>query len=337
MSDTTLRHLETLRAIPRHPRKVTAGDVHAHLLGAGFEIDKRSVERDLHKLSARYPIVCDEGGRPAGWCWQAGAADLIAPGLTTGEALELELLARYLKPLLPSGAWASLQPRLSSAKATLKTLADAPLARWRKRVAVIEDGPPLQVPEVAPDTLAAVHEGLLHCRVVAVDYRAAEAEKARRFDLHPVALVYMGQVGYLVAMVWQYDDLRLLALHRMSKPELLDVPARQPADFDLAAYLREQSPLDFPGTGELHLQLRVHGWLARHLEERRLSKDQRIAPEGEGSDTWLVQATVRESERLVWWLRSHGTALEVLAPASLRQRLAEEFSALSARYSEDNA
>jgi predicted DNA-binding transcriptional regulator YafY len=334
MSDTTLRYLETLRLIPRHPRKVTAAEVHGQLLGAGFDIDKRSVERDLHKLSARFPISCDEGARPTGWFWRDGAADLIAPGLTTTEALELELLARYLKPLLPGGTWASLQPRLSAAKATLKTLADAPLARWRKRVAVLEDGPPLQVPEVAPDTLAAVHEGLLQCRVVAVDYRAAEAEKARRFDLHPVALVYMGQVGYLVAMEWQYDDLRLLALHRMSKPELLDAPARQPADFDLAAYLREHAPFDFAGTGELNLQLRVDGWLARHLTERRLSKDQRIEPAEAESDTWLVQATVRESERLVWWLRSHGTALEVLAPRALRQRLGEEFAAQARRYAQ---
>ena len=335
MSDTTLRHLETLRIIPRHPRKVTAGAVHEQLHAAGFNIDKRSVERDLHKLSSSFAISCDEGQRPVGWFWQAGAADLIAPGLTTGEALELELLARYLKPLLPSGAWVSLQPRLSAAKATLKTLADAPLSRWRKRVAVIEGGAPLQVPEVAPETLAAVHEGLLYSRVVAVDYRAVESEKPRRFEVHPVALVYMGQVGYLVAMVWKYDDLRLLALHRMSKPELLDTPARQPKDFDLAAYLREQSPFDFPGTEELHLQLRVHGWLARHLEERRLSKDQRIVSEGADSDAWLVQATVRENERLVWWLRSHGEAVEVLAPTALRQRLAGEFSALAARYSEE--
>lgn len=334
MSDTTLRHLETLRAIPRHPRKVTAGDVHAHLLSAGFEIDKRSVERDLHKLSSRYPIVCDEGVRPVGWYWQAEAADLIAPGLTTGEALELELLARYLKPLLPAGAWARLQPRLSAAKATLKTLADAPLARWRKRVAVMEDGPPLQVPDIAPEVLAVVHEGLLRNNRIAVGYRAVTAEKPVRYEVNPVALVYSGQVGYLVATLWNYSDLKHLALHRMSTPELLQTPANQPKDFNLGTYLREQSAFDFPGTEQLHLQLRVHAWLARHLEERPLSNDQRITPESGDSDTWLVVASVRESERLVWWLRSNGEAAEVIAPTALRQRLADEFSALAVRYSE---
>lgn len=143
MSSTTLRYLETLRAIPRHPRKTTVGEVHQRLLAAGYEIDKRSVERDLRKLSGPFPITCDEGSRPTGWSWGAGAADLIAPGLSIGEALELELLARYLKPLLPGSAWAALQPRLAAAHAALTTFSGAPLARWRTRVAVIDDGPPL--------------------------------------------------------------------------------------------------------------------------------------------------------------------------------------------------
>ena len=332
MSDTTLRHLETLRIIPRHPRKVTAGEVHKQLHAAGFNIDRRSVERDLHKLSSSFAISCDEGTRPVGWFWQAGAADLMAPGLTTPEALELELLARYLKPLLPASAWASLKPRLDNAQATLKTL-DVPLSRWRKRVAVIEDGPPVKVPEVASRVLDVVHEALLHNRRIALDYRAVGREKPQRYEVNPVALVYTGQVGYLVSTLWHYPDMKHLALHRMGSPELLDTEATQPEGFDLNRYLREQAAFDFPGSGELHLVLRVQGWLKRYLEERRLSKNQRIEPDGVDTDTAIVRATVRESERLVWWLRSHGDAVEVLAPAVLRQRMAAEFSALAARYS----
>lgn len=333
MSDTTLRHLETLRIIPRYPRKVTARDVHQQLQAAGFNIDKRSVERDLHKLSTSFAISCDEDVRPVGWFWQSGAADLMAPGLTTAEALELELLARYLKPLLPASAWANLKPRLDNAQATLKSL-DVPLTRWRKRVAVIEDGPPVKVPEVASQVLEVVHEALLHNRRIALDYHAVGREKPQRYEVNPVALVYTGQVGYLVSTLWHYSDMKHLALHRMDNPELLDTPAVQPEGFDLNRYLREQAAFDFPGNGELHLVLRVQGWLKRYLEERRLSKDQRIEPDADDTDSAIVRATVKESERLVWWLRSHGPAVEVLEPAALRQRLADDFATLAACYSE---
>lgn len=336
MTDTALRYLETLRVIPRHPRKTTAGEVHQRLAAAGYSIDRRSVERDLHKLSTVFPITCDEGRRPAGWAWNAEAADLIAPGLGTVEALELELLARYLRPLLPANAWATLQPRLSAAQAELATFPGTPLARWRKRVAVIGDGPPLQLPDVSPDVVAVVHESLLHGRQLAADYRSVDAQQQRRYQIHPVALVYQGQIGYLVATLWEYSDLRLLALHRMSRAELHAAPARQPEDFDLDTYLREQSVLDRPGTRELRLTLRVSAWLARHLEERRLSDDQRITPEID-ADASIVRATVRESERLIWWLRSHGNEVEVLKPLALRRRMAAEVAELAARYAEPHA
>ena len=67
------------------------------------------------------------------------------------------------------------------------------------------------------------------------------------------------------------------------------------------------------------------------LEERRLSDDQTIKPTGD-DDGAIVTATVAESERLVWWLRSHGPGVEVLAPKGLRNRLAAEFAELSAAY-----
>ena len=331
MSDTTLRYIETLRAIPRFPSKTTVGEVHQKLAVAGYTIDRRSVERDLRRLSGVFPISCNEGEKPVGWFWPTHAPDLIAPGMTGDEALEIELLARYLKPLLPKSSWAALNPRVRAAEATLRTLGSTALKRWRTRVAVLDDGQPLLAPQVPADVVSVVHESLLHGRRFAVDYRSIEAEAPRRYELNPVALVHVGQVGYLVATVWEYDDLRHLALHRMSKPQALDARARQPDDFDLQRYLREKMAFDIPGERDIALKLRVSDWLARHLEERRLSEDQRIETQGE--DAHLVHATVRESERLVWWLRSQGDAVEVLEPPELRARLAEEFAALAQRYS----
>lgn len=331
MADTTLRYLETLRAIPRHPRKTTPADVHRCLIAAGYVIDRRSVERDLHRLSQRFAIACDEGTRPAGWFWREHAAGLMAPGATTVEALELELLARYLKPLLPTASWAALEPRLAAARASLDTLASAPLARWRKRVAAIDDGQPLLAPQIPYEVLEAVHEALLRNQRLEIDYRAIDSDAERRYEIHPAALVYQGRVGYLVALVLDYTDLRLLALHRMSAPKVLPRPARQAPNFDLSHYLRQQLDFGLPSGRELRLQLRASGWLVRHLSERRLAEDQTISkPDADGRST--VRATVPESERLIRWLRSHGDAVEVLKPASLRKRLKEEFGRLAVQY-----
>lgn len=334
MPDTTLRYLETLHAIPRYPRKISAADVHQHLEAAGYSIDRRSVERDLQKLSGRFAIACDEGTKPQGWYWQAHAEGLAAPGATLAEALELDLLARYLKPILPLSSWATLEPRLNAARAQLRTLANAPLARWRSRVAVIEDGPPLLAPQIPIDVQDAVHEALLKSRILEVDYHSADSDSPKRFEVHPVALVHQGRAGYLVTMLYHYTDLRLLALHRMSKPVVRDQPARQASGFDLREYLEQEQDFGFPSGKDVRLQLRVSDWLARHLRERPLSPDQTITPTNDATGH-LVRATVPESERLVWWIRSHGESVEVLKPVALRRRLAEEFRQLVAGYEKE--
>ena len=328
MSDTTMRHLHMLRLLPRHPQKRTVQQIHDALQLLDFDIDRRSVERDLVRLSQHFPISSDLAGRPRGWFWMADAPDVIAPGLDVGEALGLELLGRYLHTLLPVGQQAALTPRLRAARAALDTLAPPAIARWRKRVTVIDDGAPLVAPEVPADALAQIHAGLLHGRCLEADYLALGARAPRRYRVHPLALVYSGRVGYLVAMLDDFEDARHLALHRVRSARVTEAAARDKVDFDLDAYLRSHA-FDLPGEAMFQLELRVSERLARFLEERRLSSDQRIEHREGGI---RVLAQVRESERLVWWLRSQGAEVEVIRPLRLRRRLAHEFQALADAY-----
>lgn len=332
ITDTAIRYLALLRTIPRFPKKATAKEIHARLVASGYRIDLRSVQRDLQRLSKPFAFTSDEGVRPAGWYWPKDAPDLLAPELGVDEALQLELLTKYLKPIIPAGSWDALQPRVKAAQAALDMLGSTALKRWRMGVAVLDDGPPLLAPEVSPEVISTVHESLLQGRRFSVSYRSHGAEASNRFEVNPVALVYVGQVGYLVATIRDYKDLRHLALHRMWAPVPSSTRAQPPDGFDLQTHLREHAAFDLPGEKRLRLKLRVSSWLARHLDERPLSADQLISPVGADPDEFIVRAVVRESERLIWWLRSHGDALEVLQPAALRKRLAREFSVLAGRY-----
>lgn len=333
MSDTTMRLLHMLRLLPRYPQKRTVPQILQSLESLGFSIDRRSVERDLVRLSQQFPVGSDSSGRPRGWFWLADAPDVIAPGLAVGEALELELLGQHLHALLPVAQQAALAPRLRAARAALDTLAPPAITRWRKRVTVIDDGAPLVAPDLAADVLAQVHEGLLHGRCLEADYLALGARAPRHYRVHPLALVYSGRVGYLVAMLDDFEDARHLALHRIRSARVSADAARDKAGFDLDTYLRSHA-FDLPGEAMLRLELRVGEWLARFLEERRLSHDQRIVYREDGI---RVFAQVHESERLVWWLRSQGREVEVIKPLRLRHRLAQEFQALAEAYRSEEA
>ena len=331
MSDTSLRYIEMLRLLPGHPPGIAVTELHLRLRAAGYSVSRRSVERDLVKLSASFPIVLNDKGRPVGWSWRRGEG-FSAPGMDAAQAMELELAATYLRPLLPVSVWQGLAPRLSEARATLLLLGKAPLARWKSRVAFVDDGQPLQAPQVASDVVAVVHDSLLHQRRMSVEYRSIFADAPRRYEINPIALVHVGTVGYLLATLWDYADLRHLALHRMANAVALQTQATEPDNFDLQRYLREDAAFDIPGDRHLRLKLRVTEWMARHLEERPLAVNQTITKDNKNEKLWIVKAMVRESERFIWWLRSHGDAIELIEPSALRKRLAADFKRLAETY-----
>lgn len=82
MSDAILRQREMLRLIPRYPAKKTASEIHTRLVGVGYGVAKRTVERDLSDLTRRFPLFPDERSRPFGWSWRANAPDLTPLGLS---------------------------------------------------------------------------------------------------------------------------------------------------------------------------------------------------------------------------------------------------------------
>ncbi|HET6633169.1 MAG TPA: WYL domain-containing protein [Rhodanobacteraceae bacterium] len=341
MSETFLRHIDLLGLVPLRPRKASVRDLHRRLQGYGHTIDVRSIERDLIKLSGRLPLARD-GGKPAGWCWTERHRG-FAP-MDPSSALAHQLVARFLEPLLPRRLASAMAPTLEDARAVLDELSGRPLARWSKLIAVVPQQQALLPPTVANEVMEVVSEALLAGCRCEVGYRSAQAPRARRTVLSPLGLVLHGGLPYLVATAWDYDDPRIFALHRMSRPRLLDKqPVTPPPGFDLDRYVNTQRQFDQPRGGVLRLELRVSEWLANHLDERRLSADQQItrpphraanvaAADEHNERPMRVRATVADTEQLRWWLRSFGPGVEVRRPVALRRELAAEYAALAKTY-----
>ena len=64
-TDTIARQWEMLKLIPRAPRKVSTRQLHEKLDALGFPTTTRTVERDLHTLSMRFPLEADNS-KPRG-------------------------------------------------------------------------------------------------------------------------------------------------------------------------------------------------------------------------------------------------------------------------------
>ena len=332
MSNPIHRTIAMLRLIPAAPYKISVVALHERLAAEGYETTIRTLQRDLVSLqeSEAFAIESDEA-KPAGWSWRANARGLSAPAMTDTEALALDLLDKHMAPLMPGAASGPFQQLTANARAQLGNSKALPLARWRRRVAVVGESLPLLPPRRDPELEDIVYLSLLEERRFEADYTAASGKGVRRYLFNPVALVLQGPVSYLLATLDAYEDIRHFPLHRMSNAKRRFEPAAPPPGFDLDTHLHRNVAFSIAHGSEIQLRLRTGPWLTRHLGERALSADQTIRPET-GSDWFRITATLPMSEQLIWWIRSHGMEIEVLAPLRLRNQLRKDALEVAALY-----
>lgn len=328
-TDTLGRQWDLLRTIPREPRAVTAAEIKRRLQEYGYDVDIRTIQRDLTMLEAQFPLICSVQGRTNHWSWDRHQPSLEVPRLEAPTAITLLVVRDYLLPLLPKSIGDELTPYFDKAKEVLK---GTKLAHWRRRVRMIRRGPLLQVPPVQPELRDAVYRALLDGMQVEADYRGRDAEEPKRLRFHPLGLVVKDDVLYLVATVFAYDDVRHLALHRMSNAVVLEQRTKVPRGFDLKMYI-EEGRFAYPiGEDEIELVAVFTEGAAAHLYERQLSADQSLESIEDGT---LLKATVSDSSELRWWLLGFGDRVEVLEPRNLREELRATTEAMFNNYQTD--
>lgn len=329
-NDTLLRQLATLRYIPQHPRQITARELTERVEAEGFEVSKRTVERDLLSLSETFPLLSNERSRPYGWSWSKDAEAFALPGMSPLQALTLELAHDHLATLLPASLLETLAPYFKCADGVLSSGDGVKkLASWRKKVAIVPPNQPLIPPNYPEEIIEAVHSALLSEHKLEISYTSREQGETKTYPVHPLGIVQRGAITYLVATLYDYTDIRLLAVHRIRSAQVLDQPAKTSKNFDLAKYIR-QGAFGFEESGEIKLVVRFTIPAVEHLRETALSVDQQIEPD---QPDWVrLQATVPDTAQLRWWLLGFGDQVEVLEPASLREEFVNMTQSLHGIY-----
>ncbi|MFI5298665.1 MAG: helix-turn-helix transcriptional regulator [Polyangiales bacterium] len=329
--DTTFRHWQMLRLIPRAPKKIDAARIESLLASEQIEIHRRSVQRDLEALSLRFRgLECDRRSKPYGWSWSADAPTLEVPAMGLSTAVTLELVHAHLLPAMPRVAVRALGPTFERARAVLTEHAPAKLARWTQKIRVVASGAPMIPPIVRPLVLDVVYEALLEGRRFRARYRRRGAMSDRDYDVAPLGLVMRAGVLVLVCTLSAHEDVCHLHLHRMSRAESTADVVRVPAGFDLDEHITSGA-LGFTWSNEkLKLRLLLSRLAAISLHETPISDDQRITPHDEERE--LLTASVPDSLEIRKWLRGYGADAEVLAPARLRSEMEADARATLRRY-----
>ena len=170
MSDPLLRQWEMLKLIPRE-RKITVKDLHHKLQDLGFSVSRRTLERDLDRLSIPFCLESDTRSKPYGWRYALNMNSYSLPGLTSSESLTLILLESYLKNLLPVAVADNLAAQFAAARQFFSLEhPDLKLQDWLKKIQVVSPGQPLLAPNIQPRIQRTFYEALLHSYQLEMDY-----------------------------------------------------------------------------------------------------------------------------------------------------------------------
>ena len=329
-TETMLRNLAMLQAIPVHPRSKSTRHICEELseINREYAVSTRTVQRSLDRLARFFPITCEVRGRANFWFWADKHALTQIPAMGESTAFVLRMAAEHLKPIMPPSALQRLEPYFRHAEDVLRGTS---LGNWPDRAAIIGQGPTLVPPTIADDVQEAVCQALMDNRQIDVGYRSRSRSGSRRIVLNPLGVVVRAGLVYLVATARGYEDVRHFVLHRMSKPEVLETHAETPPEFSLSKHIRDDRQFSYPlNPGSLNLRAAFAPAAAIHLKENRLGRDHRVGETTDGRV--LIEATVADTADLRWWLLGFGRAVEVLGPASLRTELGDEAAAMRAMY-----
>jgi predicted DNA-binding transcriptional regulator YafY len=237
-------------------------------------------------------------------------------------ALTLRLIEQFIPTLLPPTIRDLLAPQFAQARAVLGANPDNALRQWADCVRVVPREMPLQPPKFNNDAVRVVYDALLGGRRFAADYRsrANENDEMKTYEVNPLGLVARGNLLYLVCTLWDYHDIRQLALHRLATASLIDKLVTRPDAFDLDQYI-QCGEFQYPVGPPIQLKAKFWRGAAAHLIETPLSEDQVIQSLDAGHV--LVTATVRDTAQLDWWLLGFGSSVRVLEPPELAVRIAE--------------
>lgn len=331
---TSYRHWLLLRMIPRYPRKIDTASIESLMERQGISIHRRSIQRDLEKLSDIFPLSCDDRDKPFGWSWNADAPAFDIPAMSPPAALVYRMVGEFMSGMFPETVFKQLAPHFRHADAVLNQTDKDTLKGWPGKVRTVSRMQPLLPPDISSEVFAVVSDSLLEGKCFQAIYLRRGQSQPVDWTVNPLGLVLHDRLITLVCTMGNYSelkDVRTLHLHRIQSADRLDKVATAPEGFNLDDYIASGTFGYRRGASTIRLKVLFEKDAALHLEETPLSDDQQLTEQTDGNV--LVEATVADTGQLRWWLLGFGGRVEVLEPQGLRVELRDHAARMMARYS----
>lgn len=292
-----------------------------------LEISLATFKRDIAKMRDQLgmPIVFDRDR--GGYVLESGGASQL-PGLwfTPQELVALATIQQLLVQLQPGLLADTLAPIKSRLAELLKThdLDDQEMA---ERVRIVHAGKR----DVLPQALEAAASATMRRRRLRLTHFNRQTGERVVREVSPQRLVLYRDNWYLDALCHLRGALRSFAVDAIEAPEVLEQPAHDVPSAEIDAFVNPSYGI-FSGRAQAWARLRFTEQRARWVANERWHPQQegRTLPDG----SYELSIPYSDDRELVGDILRFGPDVQVIAPASLRQKVHQRLMAAVGRYLE---
>jgi predicted DNA-binding transcriptional regulator YafY len=285
-----------------------------------FEVSKRTAQRMLHTLEARFPDATtrvDDMGRKR---WQLPGAPLRDLMTLTPE--ELAALDLAMETMKRSGLAVEAEHLLTLREKIMALVPRGKAARLETDHEALLEAQGLAArpgpkPLIDRRISAAISEAIKACRILEVAYQARDENEPSVRRLAPYGLL-MGLRRYLVARPADDEEtlVRLYVVERISSAEVADESFARDPSFNLQAFAERsfgifQRPEEY---GEV--VWRFSPGASAHARGFEFHPSQRVEDQADGS--LIVRFKASGHLEMAWHLYMWGANVETLEPPALR-------------------
>jgi predicted DNA-binding transcriptional regulator YafY len=311
--DRGARILKIQTLLQGNPRGLTTGEI-ARRTG----VNPRTTYRDIGALEAMNVPIYEVAGRIA-----IDPNYFIAPvKFTLREAMALLMGVRLMHRHRDQA-----DPDVADAFTKLAAVLPAPVAEYvHATVRQMADRPPNPTYSRVLQTVALSWAG--H-KTVRIWYPTADHDvKPRVIEPYFLEPSLIGHSSYVVARDRGLKEMRTFKLERISRAEQMPETYQIPEEFDVNKYLAGAWGIFHSGE-PVEVRMRFYPPAAARVKESIWHPSQKLSDGPKGSVNMTV--TVTGTVEITPWILGWGDAVEVLAPAELRRKIADVGVKMAAR------
>lgn len=312
------------RMLQLHERLRRGRPVNCTRFAAELAVSRKTIQRDIDHMRDRLGLPIDYDRATHSYVYTAAVEAFPTVQMSEGDAVALFVAERALEPLRGTPLFDRLKATFERLTAGLPDSVDLTPADQ----GAVSFGQAGEGRTNAP-AFDALQKAQQERREVTFAYRKAGADEREMRRVHPYHLTHREHLWYLVGYDLDRAAIRTFALPRMDAVKLTRRYFPAPMDFSPDAYFASALGV-VSGGGNHEIRLKFSPAVADRLEERVWHESQQLHRCSDGSvELHLRLGSLVEIER---WVLAWGDQAEVLAPATLRDRIAQTVQAMAARY-----